>query len=252
VDVQAPTRPVGLREALGVDPEARARLRRMKRTATGALVLAAATYVVTVLAGADDGLLGFVQAAAEAAMVGGLADWFAVTALFRHPLGIPVPHTALIPRKTDELATKLGEFVHGHSLTGDAVVRELAEARLVHRLATRLADEQTPRQLSERLTCTLADGLDGLDALDERSVSATVLDLSAATSPAAPAPRCSAASSPVRSRARGTRRSSTCWSRGSASSSSATGQLSTRSCARSSRSTTTSCGCSRPTSGWPS
>ena len=91
----------GLRQALAPDPgdpQARRRLLRMKRAATGALAAAAGLYLAMVLLGADRGILGFVRAGAEAAMVGGLADWFAVTALFRHPLGLPIPHTALIPR----------------------------------------------------------------------------------------------------------------------------------------------------------
>ncbi|NUO89260.1 MAG: DUF445 family protein, partial [Dermatophilaceae bacterium] len=86
-----------------VDPalEAQRRrdLRQMRLVATGLLVLAAIVYVLT--RGHDDGLLGFVNAGAEASMVGACADWFAVTAIFRHPLGLPIPHTALIPRKKE-------------------------------------------------------------------------------------------------------------------------------------------------------
>src|SRR4051794_40770137 len=85
------------------DPEAddrrRRGLRRMRTLAVSLLVLAAVVYLATLDQG---GFLGFVNAGAEASMVGAIADWFAVTALFRHPLGLPVPHTALIPRRKDE------------------------------------------------------------------------------------------------------------------------------------------------------
>ena len=82
-----------------LDAQRRRDLRRMRLVATGLLVLAAIVYVIT--RGRDDGWLGFVNAGAEASMVGACADWFAVTALFRHPLGLPIPHTALIPRKKE-------------------------------------------------------------------------------------------------------------------------------------------------------
>ena len=82
-------------------------LRRMKAFATALLVAAAVVYVVA--SRAEDGgpaWVGYVRAAAEAAMVGALADWFAVTALFRHPLGLPIPHTAIIPTRKDALGRR--------------------------------------------------------------------------------------------------------------------------------------------------
>ncbi|WP_299051377.1 DUF445 domain-containing protein [uncultured Nocardioides sp.] len=95
-------------------------LRRMRLVATSLLVLAAVVYVATL---GQDGVLGFVNAGAEASMVGAIADWFAVTALFRHPLGLPIPHTALIPRRKDDLGKGLQEFV-GENFLAEAVVRE--------------------------------------------------------------------------------------------------------------------------------
>lgn len=73
-------------------------LRRMKAVALAFLLGAAVVYVVTRLYNDAAPWVGYVQTMAEASMVGGLADWFAVTALFRHPLGLPIPHTAIIPR----------------------------------------------------------------------------------------------------------------------------------------------------------
>ena len=96
--MSAPSAPSG--SLLSADTEAdalrRTRLRRMKAVAAGALVLAAVVYIITQLIG-PVGWLGYLHAAAEASMVGALADWFAVTALFRRPLGLPIPHTAIIP-----------------------------------------------------------------------------------------------------------------------------------------------------------
>src|SRR5882762_8220717 len=88
-------------------------LRRMKRNATGLLLAAAVVFVVCVTVGDGHGVWGYVEAAAEASMVGGLADWFAVTALFRHPLRLPIPHTAIIPAKKDRLAEELSTAVGG-------------------------------------------------------------------------------------------------------------------------------------------
>ena len=86
------------------DEERRRGLRRMRTLAVSLLLFAAAVYVATL---DQDGFLGFVNAGAEASMVGAIADWFAVTALFKHPLGVPIPHTALIPRRKDELGRGL-------------------------------------------------------------------------------------------------------------------------------------------------
>ena len=85
----------------------------MKIVATGFLVVAGLVYLVAeyALHNGAEAWVGYVRAAAEAGMVGGLADWFAVTALFRHPLGIPIPHTALIRKKKDQLGESLGGFV---------------------------------------------------------------------------------------------------------------------------------------------
>ncbi len=119
------------------DAERRAELRRMRRVATGLLVVAAVVYLLT---RERDGFLGFVNAGAEASMVGAIADWFAVTALFRHPLGLPVPHTALIPRKKDELGRGLEEFV-GENFLQEAIIRErLAAAVPAQRLGEWLSE----------------------------------------------------------------------------------------------------------------
>jgi uncharacterized membrane-anchored protein YjiN (DUF445 family) len=104
---------------------ARAELTRTKRAAT---ILLAVTFVTALVARATQHLhpaLGFLAAFAEAATVGGLADWFAIVALFRHPLGLPIPHTAIIPNNRHRIATSLGEFVQVHFLGSEVVAAKL-------------------------------------------------------------------------------------------------------------------------------
>ncbi len=133
---------------LSVDPAAdagrRRALRRMRTVATSLLAVAAAVYVATLDA---DGFWGFVNAGAEASMVGAIADWFAVTALFRHPLGLPVPHTALIPKRKDDLGRGLEEFV-GENFLQERIIRErLGAVGVSARLAAWLGDEAHARRV---------------------------------------------------------------------------------------------------------
>ncbi|MCU4183015.1 DUF445 domain-containing protein [Acidiferrimicrobium sp. IK] len=159
--------PAAWRALSGAENEDAGPLRRMKRTATAALVVAAAVFVATYMVhGGSHGVLAFVRAGAEAAMVGGLADWFAVTALFRRPLGLPIPHTALIPRKKDELATKLGEFVTGYFLTPEALQRQVTDTDLVNRVGAWLADPAHAEPLARDVAVAAERALVALDAAD--------------------------------------------------------------------------------------
>ncbi len=115
----------------------RSGLRRMKAIAGSLLIVAVIIYVVTRHHG---GFLGFVNAGAEAAMVGGLADWFAVTALFRHPLGLKVPHTAIIPTRKDEIGRSLEEFVAANFLSEPVVKDKVLRAQVSARVGRWLAD----------------------------------------------------------------------------------------------------------------
>jgi uncharacterized membrane-anchored protein YjiN (DUF445 family) len=117
------------------------RLAAARRRATALLVGVTALFVAVTVAGAHGTLLGYVQAGAEASMVGGVADWFAVTALFRRPLGLPIPHTALIVERKDQFAATLGQFVQENFLNADVLAGRIRSARLVPRLAAWLADE---------------------------------------------------------------------------------------------------------------
>ena len=110
-------------------------LRRMKRLATGLLLAATVVFLLARWWEVNDGpaWIGYVRATAEAGMVGALADWFAVTALFRRPLGLPIPHTAIIPTKKDALGDSLGDFVGENFLAEDVVRDKLAPGRGGHR-----------------------------------------------------------------------------------------------------------------------
>src|SRR5215831_7079639 len=117
------------------------RLAAARRRATGLLVGVTVLFVTVTAAGAHGTFLGFVQAGAEASMVGAIADWFAVTALFRRPLGLPIPHTALIVERKDQFAATLGQSVQENFLNADVLAERIRSARLVPRLAAWLADE---------------------------------------------------------------------------------------------------------------
>jgi uncharacterized membrane-anchored protein YjiN (DUF445 family) len=116
------------------------RLRTMKRRATGLLVVMAVAFVVITVFGDDTGWTGYVQAAVAASLVGGVADWFAVTAVFRHPLGVPIPHTAVIVERKDKFGETLGAFVQENFLSSDAMTARLRDAHLARRLGDWLAD----------------------------------------------------------------------------------------------------------------
>jgi len=143
------------------------RLAAARRRATALLAGVTVVFVAVTVAGAHGTLLGYVQAGAEAAMVGGVADWFAVTALFRRPLGLPIPHTALIVERKDQFAATLGQFVQENFLNADVLAERLRSARLVPRLAAWLADDANAAGFAghaANLVVTLADALRDEDA----------------------------------------------------------------------------------------
>jgi uncharacterized membrane-anchored protein YjiN (DUF445 family) len=113
------------------DEERRVRLQRMRAVALSLLVFAAVVYVAT---HGQGGVLGFVNAGAEASMVGAIADWFAVTALFKHPLGLPIPHTALIPKRKDDLGRGLEQFMAENFLQEQVIRERLASATVSKRM----------------------------------------------------------------------------------------------------------------------
>jgi uncharacterized membrane-anchored protein YjiN (DUF445 family) len=144
----APGKPASIAESFaGADPQAdlerRQGLRRMKMVALGFLVGATAIFLGCRWAQSGGGAatwVGYLGAAGEAGMVGALADWFAVTALFTHPLGIPIPHTAIIKRKKDQLGESLGTFVRENFLSPEVVGTKLRDAEIPSRLGKWLSD----------------------------------------------------------------------------------------------------------------
>src|SRR4051812_29038728 len=138
------------------DERRRRGLRRMRTVAVSLLGLAAVVYVATL---GEDGFWGFVNAGAEASMVGAIADWFAVTAIFKHPLGLPIPHTALIPRRKEMLGRSLEEFV-GENFLAEPVIRERIEAAaLSRRFGEWLAVEANARRAVDEAAALLHIGL---------------------------------------------------------------------------------------------
>ncbi|MEV0801505.1 DUF445 domain-containing protein [Kribbella sp. NPDC050281] len=111
-------------------------LRQMRSVALSLLLLAAVIYVATLH---RDGGWAYLNAAAEAAMVGALADWFAVTALFRRPLGLPIPHTAIVPTRKDSLAESLEQFVTENFLSQEVVAEKMRTAEVSRRAGEWLA-----------------------------------------------------------------------------------------------------------------
>ncbi|MGI9606560.1 MAG: DUF445 domain-containing protein [Acidimicrobiales bacterium] len=129
------------------EAEQRADLRRMKLVALGMLVLAAIVFIIFRALEDERVWAGYVRATAEAAMVGAFADWFAVTALFSHPLRIPIPHTAIIPNRKDEIGEGLGDFVQSNFLTGDVVEEKLATVNVSKRLGEWLRNPESARSI---------------------------------------------------------------------------------------------------------
>lgn len=149
------------------DPDPRrAELRRMRALATGLLLLMLAGFVLSHLMGQQGGW-AWLAAFCEAATVGALADWFAVVALFRRPLGLPIPHTAILPRGKDRLADGLAAFVRDHFLAPDTLLEKLRAFDPAERLAQWLAQPAQSRMLADMGRGWL---LQALDLLDERAV----------------------------------------------------------------------------------
>lgn len=115
------------------DQERARGLRKMRTLALSLLILATLIFLATHIFTDNSGAWGFVSRASEAAMIGAIADWFAVTALFRHPLGLPIPHTAIIPRKKDTLGASMSAFVAANFLHAEAVSTKIRSAEVSHR-----------------------------------------------------------------------------------------------------------------------
>ncbi len=139
-----------------LDEERRRGLRQMRTVAVSLLLLAALVYLLTL---DQDGFLGFVNAGAEASMVGAIADWFAVTALFKHPLGIPIPHTALVPNRKEMLGRSLQEFIGENFLQEEIIRDRLRIAQISRRVGEWLARPENSRRVVDEAATVLHIGL---------------------------------------------------------------------------------------------
>lgn len=138
------------------DPEERQRqLDRMKARATGLLVLMGVLFLATQYLEPRYPWLGYVRATAEASLVGGVADWFAITALFRHPLNLPIPHTAIIPSRKDRIGRSLGNFVQNNFLSPEVLAAKLRAGQMSRRAAEWLVQPEHARKAAHHLASVL-------------------------------------------------------------------------------------------------
>jgi uncharacterized membrane-anchored protein YjiN (DUF445 family) len=169
----SPTAPASTERASGLSPAAarwsrpddalrQVQLDSMKRRATGLLAVAGVVFVVARYFEATYPWIGYLRATAEASLVGGLADWFAVTALFRHPLGLPIPHTAIIATRKDRIGRTLGNFVQSHFLARDVLTERLRAVHVAQRAAQWLAQPENSRRIARQVATGLVKTLDAV------------------------------------------------------------------------------------------
>jgi uncharacterized membrane-anchored protein YjiN (DUF445 family) len=152
------------------DAARRAELKVMKRVATGLLGVAFVVFIAARLIEPRYPWLGFIRATAEASLVGGLADWFAVTALFRRPLGLPIPHTAIIQTQKDRMGQVLANFVQSHFLSREALTAKLRSMHLSERVASWLSDSEHSTTIARHLAVGVAQAVQTLPEADARDL----------------------------------------------------------------------------------
>ncbi len=158
------------------EAEQRRGLRRHRMRATSLLLVAAAAFLTCSLVPEPGFWVLLARAGAEAAMVGGLADWFAVTALFRHPLGIPIPHTALIPRQKDRLAAGLASFMERNFLSPDVVVAKLRRMNVAGMLAGWAVRRENADAVAGRLVAAIPVLINSIQDREIRRLVRTALN----------------------------------------------------------------------------
>jgi uncharacterized membrane-anchored protein YjiN (DUF445 family) len=149
--------------SLSLSPSEQSRYRQLvvtKRRATALLAGVSCVFVVVAVWGGDAAWVGYVKATAAASMVGGLADWFAVTALFRHPLGLPIPHTAIVVERKDQFGATLGAFIRESFLTRSVLVERVRAAGLVGRLGEWLSSPDNARRVAAEMADAAVAGAD--------------------------------------------------------------------------------------------
>src|SRR5688572_13086698 len=135
----------------------------MRRIASGMLLGAAVLFIIARILERTYPWMVFVRVTAEAAMVGGVADWFAVTALFRYPLGIKIPHTAIVPTRKDKIGGSLGRFVERNFLSPEVLAARLRSARVAERVAEWLQRRESAERLARHATDAIGVMVRSLD-----------------------------------------------------------------------------------------
>ncbi len=161
---------LGERSQFYAMPSATPSPHRIRRLATGLFVAMTLVFAVTSSIRDLHPAVGYVRAFAEAAMIGALADWFAVVALFRHPMGVPIPHTAVIPRNKDRIGDGLARFVQEHFLAPQVIAERLAAADVAGSLARWMATEGEAERAAEGVSRFLPTLLETLDDADIRQL----------------------------------------------------------------------------------
>jgi len=164
----------------------RRQLRAAKRRATGLLGAVGVVFVAVTVVGGHAAWRGYLQATAEASLVGGLADWFAVTALFRHPLGVPIPHTAVIVDRKQQFGATLGEFIRESLLTPDAIVERVRAGAAVPRLAAWVAQPANAGRVAGQVAELVAAAGELLDDGEIRDTIASAVRRGIESVPLAP------------------------------------------------------------------
>ncbi|MDO5634012.1 MAG: DUF445 family protein [Micrococcus sp.] len=151
-------------DAAGAPAAAREReLRRMKAVCLALLIALAVVFLIAFPLQDTHPAWGYVRAAAEGGMVGALADWFAVTALFRHPMGVPIPHTAIIPRKKDQLGSALRGFVQENFLDSDVAREKVSGLRVAAALGGWLRQRENAEQTAGQLASVARNAVEATD-----------------------------------------------------------------------------------------
>jgi len=168
------------------DRERQRQLARAKRRATGLLAAVTSVFIAVTLWGGEAAWAGYVEATALASMAGGLADWFAVSALFRRPLRLPIPHTAIVVERKEQFAATLGQFIQERFLTPEVIVERVREARLAGRLGGWLVLPGNARRVAHELAGAAVAVVDALDDEDVHRTLDEIMRDWAATQPLAP------------------------------------------------------------------
>lgn len=148
----------------------------MKLRATGLLGVAGGVFVGASLLEPRYAWLGYVRATAEASLVGGIADWFAVTALFRHPLGLPIPHTAIVATRKERIGQVMGTFVQQHFLSRDVVAANLRSVRPAERAARWLSEPANARRVARQVAGGLAKTLEAVPDSDLKTAVSQIVN----------------------------------------------------------------------------